>query len=105
FPVAAWGFSVMLMTEFMRDIPIELEEAARLDGAGSIRILLSVILPMSTPVLGVATIFGFINVWDQYLLPLIAANTPADYTLTVALRVMRNDPQVGQGVLMVGALL
>lgn len=105
FPVAAWGFSVMLMTEFMKDIPKEIEESARIDGAGELRVLFSIILPMSRPVIGVATIFGFIMVWDQYLLPLISANSPEDYTLTVALRIMRDDPDVGQGVLMVGAVL
>ena len=44
-------------------------------------------------------------IWDQYLLPLIAANTPSDYTLTVALSVLRQDPEVGSGVLLAGALL
>lgn len=104
-PVAAWGFSVLVITEFMRDIPREIEEAARLDGIGEMRMLTAIVLPMSVPVLGVAAIFGFIMIWDQYLLPLIAANSPADYTLTVALRVLREDPQTGTGVLMVGAVL
>ncbi len=44
-------------------------------------------------------------IWDQYLLPLIAANDPSDYTLTVALSVLRTDPTVGSGVLLAGALL
>ena len=104
-PVAMWGFSILIMTEFMKDIPNEIEEAARLDGVGEIRMLWSIILPLCTPVLGVVTIFGFMMIWDQYLLPLIAANTPSDYTLTVALSVMRQDPEVGSGVLLAGALL
>lgn len=104
-PVAVWGFSVLLMTEFMRDIPKEVTEAATLDGAGPIKSLLYVVLPMCKPVLGVATIFGFIMIWDQYLLPLIAANTPDDYTITVALGVFRDDPNVGNGIVLVGALL
>jgi multiple sugar transport system permease protein len=44
-------------------------------------------------------------VWDQYLLPLIAANDPSDYTLTVALSVLRNDTTVGPGVLLAGAVM
>lgn len=104
-PVAAWGFSVLVMTEFMRDIPVEIEEAARLDGVGHLRMLILIILPMSTPVLGVAAIFGFIMIWDQYFLPLIAANSPDDYTLTVALNVLREDPQAGAGLVMVGSVL
>lgn len=104
-PVAVWGFSILVMTEFMKDIPHEIEEAARLDGVGELRMLWSIILPLCRPVLGVATIFGFMMIWDQYLLPLIAANDPSDYTLTVALSILRVDAQVGPGVLLAGALL
>ena len=104
-PVAVWGFSILIMTEFMKDIPDEIEEAARLDGVGELRMLWLITLPLCKPVLGVITIFGFMMIWDQYLLPLIAANDPSDYTLTVALSILRGDAQVGTGVLMVGALL
>lgn len=104
-PVAVWGFSILVMTEFMKEIPLEVEEAARLDGVGELRMLWSIILPLCKPVLGVATIFGFMMIWDQYLLPLIAADSPDDYTLTVALSLLRIDARVGTGVLLVGALL
>lgn len=104
-PVAVWGFSILIMTEFMKEIPDEIEEAARLDGVGELRMLWSIILPLCTPVLGVVTIFGFMMIWDQYLLPLIAADSPDDYTLTVALSILRQDAQTGTGVLLVGALL
>ncbi|KJC64966.1 carbohydrate ABC transporter membrane protein 2, CUT1 family [Agreia bicolorata] len=104
-PIAVWGFSILLMTEFMKEIPLEIEEAARLDGVGELRMLWTIILPLCKPVLGVVTIFGFMMIWDQYLLPLIAANDPSDYTLTVALSVLRADAQVGSGVLLFGALL
>jgi multiple sugar transport system permease protein len=104
-PVAVWGFSILLLTEFMKEIPDEIEEAARLDGVGELRMLWQIILPLCTPVIGVVTIFGFMMIWDQYLLPLIAADSPDDYTLTVALSILRVDAQVGTGVLLVGALL
>ena len=104
-PVAIWGFTILIMTEFMKEIPVEIEEAARLDGVGELGMLWRIILPLSKPVLGVATIFGFMMIWDQYLLPLIAADSTSDYTLTVALAGLREDAQVGPGVLLVGALL
>lgn len=104
-PVAVWGFSILMMTEFMKEVPKEIEEAARLDGVGELRMLWSIILPLCKPVLGVITIFGFMMIWDQYLLPLIAAKDPSDYTLTVALSVLRSDNQVGPGVLLAGALV
>jgi multiple sugar transport system permease protein len=104
-PVAASAFSILVMAAFMRDIPDEIVEAAKIDGAGEVRILLEIILPMCRPALGVIAIFGFIGVWDQYLLPIIAANKTADYTITVALASLRADVQVGTGVLLAGAFL
>jgi multiple sugar transport system permease protein len=104
-PVGVWGFSIFIMSEFMKEIPGEIEEAARLDGVGEFRMLFTIILPLCKPALGVIGIFGFMMVWDQYLLPLIAANDPSDYTLTVALSVLRNDTTVGPGVLLAGAVM
>lgn len=104
-PVGIWGFSIFIMSEFMKEIPAEIEEAARLDGVGEFRMLFTIILPLCKPALGVIGIFGFMMVWDQYLLPLIAANDPSDYTLTVALSVLRNDTTVGPGVLLAGAVM
>ncbi|MCD7440665.1 carbohydrate ABC transporter permease [Streptomyces lincolnensis] len=104
-PLGAWGFSVMMLTEFMRDIPAEIEEAARLDGVGELRMLWQIILPLCRPALGVAGVLGFIMIWDQYLLPLIAAKDPTDYTVTVALSILRTDPEVGSGVVLAGAVI
>ncbi|MFF3332403.1 carbohydrate ABC transporter permease [Streptomyces sp. NPDC002888] len=104
-PLGAWGFSVMLLTEFMKDIPTEIEEAARIDGVGELRMLWQVILPLCKPALGVAGVLGFIMIWDQYLLPLIAAKDPTDYTVTVALSILRTDPEVGSGVVLAGAVI
>jgi multiple sugar transport system permease protein len=104
-PVAIWGFSILVMAEFMKEIPKEIEEAARIDGVGEFRMLWTIVLPLCRPVLGVITIFGFLMIWNQYLLPLIAADDPGDYTLTVALSILRSDPDVGPGVLLAGALI
>src|SRR6266508_2967545 len=51
-PLGAWGFSIIVMTEFMREVPITLEEAARIDGAGELRVFWSVVLPMCRPASG-----------------------------------------------------
>jgi multiple sugar transport system permease protein len=104
-PVGAWAFSILVMTEFMREIPVELEEAARLDGAGDLRIFWSVVLPLCRPALGVIGIFGFTMIWDQYMLPLLVASDSAQFTLPLALRTLRSDEQVGIGVLLAAALL
>ncbi|GAA2798392.1 carbohydrate ABC transporter permease [Crossiella cryophila] len=104
-PLGAWGFSIFVMTEFMREIPLELEEAARVDGAGELRIFAQIVVPLCRPALGVVAVFGFTMIWDQYLLPLIVATDPGDYTLTVALATLRSDDMVGPGVVLAGALL
>jgi multiple sugar transport system permease protein len=104
-PVGAWGFSILVMTEFMKEVPVELEEAARIDGAGDLRIFFSVILPLCRPALGVIGVFGFTMIWDQYLLPLIVATEPTQYTLPIALRTLRSDEEVGIGVLLAAAML
>ena len=54
---------------------------------------------------GVVAVFGFNMIWEQYLLPLIVAADPSDYTLTVALLTLRSDEQVGPGIVLAGALL
>ena len=74
-PLGAWGFSIIVMTEFMREVPLSLEEAVRIDGAGELRVFRSVILPVCRPARGVIGVFGFTMIWDQYLLPLIVAHS------------------------------
>jgi multiple sugar transport system permease protein len=90
-PVVGWAFSIFMLTEFMRAIPVELEEAARVDGAGDWQVFRLVILPLCKPALGTAAVFGFIMIWDQYLLPLLVTNREALYTLPVALAAVRAD--------------
>jgi multiple sugar transport system permease protein len=104
-PVGAWAVSIIVMTEFMKEIPLELEEAARIDGAGELRIFWSVVLPLCQPALGVVGILGFSMIWDQYVLPLLVAQDAEHYTLSLALRTLRTDDQAGLGVLLAAATL
>ncbi|WP_327336370.1 carbohydrate ABC transporter permease [Streptomyces sp. NBC_01324] len=104
-PLGAWGFSILVMTEFMKDVPRELEEAARIDGAGDLRIFAQIILPLCKPALGVIGVFGFTMIWDQYLLPLLVSTDSSSYTLPLALRTLRIDPSVTPGVVMAASLL
>lgn len=103
-PLAGWAFSVFVLTEFMRAIPLELEEAAVVDGAGDVRIFFAIILPLCRPALGTCAIFGFIMIWDQYLLPLLVAQSPDLYTLPLALSSFRNNIEYGSGLTMAAAL-
>jgi multiple sugar transport system permease protein len=104
-PVGAWGFSILVMTEFMKEVPVELEEAAHIDGAGELRTFFTIILPLCRPALGVIGVFGFTMIWDQYLLPLIVATESSQWTLPIALRSLRSDEESGIGVLLAASLL
>lgn len=70
-PFAFTAFGTFLMRQFMRGIPMELEEAARVDGAGPIRTFFKIILPLSKSALAVLAVFTFLGFWNSYLWPLI----------------------------------
>jgi multiple sugar transport system permease protein len=71
FPFAFGAFGTFLMRQFFRGIPYELEEAARVDGAGPVRTFLRIILPLSKSAVAVLAVFTFLSFWNSYLWPLI----------------------------------
>jgi multiple sugar transport system permease protein len=79
------AFGVFLMRQFIGEIPDELLDAARVDGAGEYRIFFRVILPLSGPALATLGILTFMNTWNSFLWPLVVASTEDMYTLPVAL--------------------
>lgn len=81
-------FNIILMMNFFRTIPKELEEAALIDGAGNIRVLVSVILPVSTPVLATVALFFIVNHWNSWFDGLIYMNSPEKYPLQTYLQTM-----------------
>ncbi len=85
-PGIASSFAVFLMTQFFRGIPLELEEAAMMDGAGRFRIFLTIIIPLSTPVITALAIFTFLGNWNSYLWPIISATSSDVYTIVIGLR-------------------
>lgn len=104
-PVAGWAFSIFVLTEFMKAVPMELEEAARIDGASEWQIFFNVVLPLVKPALGTTAIFGFLMIWDQYLLPLIVVNRETLYTLPVVLASLRTDEHISPNVFIAVTLL
>ncbi len=85
-PGIASSFAVFLMTQFFRGIPLELEEAAMMDGAGRFRIFLTIIIPLATPVITALGIFTFLGNWNSYLWPIISATSNEVYTIVIGLR-------------------
>lgn len=83
--LATDAFFIFLMVQFVRGIPKDLDEAARIDGAGHIRIFLQVILPLMVPALATTTIFTFMWTWNDLFSQLIFLTSPDMYTVPLAL--------------------
>ena len=84
--LATDSFFIFLMVQFIRGIPRELDEAARIDGCGHGRIFLRVMLPLMGPALATTAIFTFIWTWSDFFTPLIYLTDPNAYTVPVALK-------------------
>ncbi|WP_439590790.1 carbohydrate ABC transporter permease [Microbacterium sp.] len=84
--LATEAFFVFLLVQFMRQMPRDMDEAARIDGAGHIRIFWSIILPLVRPALITCSIFAFIWAWNDFLGPLLYLTSPENYPLPIALR-------------------
>lgn len=84
--LATDSFFIFLMVQFIRGIPKDLDEAARIDGAGHIRIFFQVILPLMVPALATTTIFTFMWTWNDFFSQLIFLTSPDMYTVPLALR-------------------
>jgi multiple sugar transport system permease protein len=79
-------FFIFLMIQFMRGIPLELDEAAEIDGCGKAGIFFRIILPLIQPALITSAIFSFYWTWEDFMTPLIYLNDPKLYTVSLALR-------------------
>lgn len=92
--LAAEAFFVFLLVQFIRQLPRELDEAARLDGAGHARTFFSITLPLIKPAIITSSIFAFIWSWNDFLPPLIYINSPEAYPLPLALRIFNDQTSV-----------
>ncbi|WP_033212802.1 carbohydrate ABC transporter permease [Kitasatospora phosalacinea] len=84
-PTVANAFNIFLLKRFFDSVPDELLAAASVDGAGPLRTLWSIILPMSRPILGVVSIFAVVNVWKDFLWPLLVQTDPKNQTLNIGI--------------------
>ena len=96
-PLAIWlpsvanGFNIFLLKRFFDSIPEELMAAAAIDGAGPLRALWSIVLPMSRPILGVVSIFATVAVWKDVLWPLLVLTDPTKLTVNTGLLNLTGD--------------
>jgi multiple sugar transport system permease protein len=105
-PFVAGPFGVFLMRQFIQGLPDELIQAARVDGAGELRIFFRVILPLCGPAVATLGILTFLASWNNFLWPLVVAQTEDKYTLPVALALYAVGQNATQyGLLLAGAVV
>jgi len=94
-PAGASAFNVVLMKRFFDNLPREIFEAARVDGAGPFRLFWSVVLPMSKPILGVVSVFAVLASWKDFLWPLLVLTNPDEQPLSVRLPQIQLQTDLG----------
>ena len=104
-PILVSGFNIFLFRQFMSTIPNEMIEAARIDGAGEMRIFFSIIVPLAVPIFAVQAVLTFIAGWNSFLWPLIIANDQKLYTLSVGLSLLNQQLAVNPSLQMAAAAL
>ncbi|MEU4640633.1 carbohydrate ABC transporter permease [Micromonospora sp. NPDC023814] len=98
-------FSVFVIMGFMRGLPGELEEAARIDGANEGRLFVSVVLPLMRPALAVATVFQFAPTWNDFFYPLVLLRSGDKYTIPVGLTRFFGEFAADRGTLFAGLVI
>jgi ABC-type glycerol-3-phosphate transport system permease component len=89
------AFQIFLLRQFFRTIPLDLEDAARLDGASTFRIFATIVMPLSKPAVVTAGIFSFIFTWNDFLRPLLYLNTEDKYTVAIGLLNYTGSDRIG----------
>jgi len=99
-PNLAGAFGIFLLRQFFRSLPIELEEAARIDGASRLGVLFKIVLPLSGPVLATVAVITFLWTWNDFLWPLITIYDPDNMTLQLGLTTFQGAHQTNTHLLM-----
>lgn len=102
-PAAANAFNIVIIKRFFDAIPRELFEAARVDGAGPIRVLVSIVLPLSRPILGVVSLLTIVAAWKEFLWPMLVLPDTALQPLSVALPRLSSTSEIS--LLMAGLFI
>lgn len=104
-PNIADVFAIFLLRQHFLSLPRELDDSARVDGAGYLRTFLSIALPLSKAPLAVVGALGFMGVWNAFLWPLIMINTPEKFTLPVGLQLLNSQHSTDWTTLMAGDVI
>jgi ABC-type glycerol-3-phosphate transport system permease component len=98
-------YLIFLMRQYMLTIPLELDEAATLDGANRLQTLVYVLSPLMVPALVLVSVFTFVDVWNDFLRPLVYLNDPAKFTVSIGLAFFQGTKFTAWEMLMAGSLM
>lgn len=104
-PTFAGAFGIFLLRQAMNQVPVELDEAAAIDGAGHFRIFWTVIIPNIRPALATLAVFAFMGSWNSFLWPLVVLRSPELQTLPVALAGLQGQYTTQWDVVMAGSVV
>ena len=104
-PGAAGAFGIFFLRQFFVGLPVEIEEAARIDGAGDIRIFLQIILPLARPALATLAVLSFLGNWNDFLWPVYVLLSPENLTLQPGLSQLQGAYSTHFAIVMAGAVI
>ncbi len=104
-PNLATPFGIYLLRQFFLSLPVELEEAALIDGAGRLRILRSILLPLMGPPLSTVAVLTFLSVWNDFLWPLVVIASPDNMTVQLGLSTFQSAHFTNWPVLMAATVI
>jgi multiple sugar transport system permease protein len=104
-PYLVGTMNIFLSRQFFSGLGTELSEAARLDGAGELRIFFSIHLPLARPLIAVVAIFSFTGVWDDFLWPLVVSTSERSTTVQLAIATLASSGNIRYGALMAATIL
>lgn len=104
-PTFAAAFGIFLLRQAMNQVPVELDEAAAIDGAGHFRIFWTVVLPNIRPALATLAVFAFMGSWNSFLWPLVVLRSPELQTLPVALAGLQGQYTTQWDIVMAGSVI
>lgn len=104
-PGAASAFGVFFLRQFFLGVPVEIEEAARIDGAGELRIFLQVALPLARPALATLAVLSFLGNWNDFLWPVYVLLSPENMTLQPGLAMLQGAYRTHFSIVMAGAVI
>jgi multiple sugar transport system permease protein len=104
-PGAAGAFGIFFLRQFFIGLPVEIEEAARVDGAGDFRIFWQIVLPLSRPALATLAVLSFLANWNDFLWPIYVLLSPENQTLQPGLASLQGAYATHFGILMAGAVI